>query len=58
MFRRIPWEDSLQDLQTAGLFLLAVALALLVARVWLAPEAETSRLAGLPLSDDQPDLKP
>ena len=52
MFRRIPWEDTLQDLQTAGLFLLAVALVFLVARVWLTPAAETQRMAELPLSDD------
>jgi hypothetical protein len=52
MFRRILWEDALQDLQTARLFLLAVALGLLVARVLLAPAAETRRLAELPLSDD------
>jgi hypothetical protein len=52
MFRRIIWEDSLQDLQTAGLFLLAVALVFLVARVFLAPAEETRRMAELPLSDD------
>jgi len=52
MFRRILWDEALQDLQTAGLLLLAVALGLLVARVLLAPAAETRRLAELPLSDD------
>lgn len=52
MFRRIPWEDALQDFQTAGLFLLAVALLLLVARVLRTPAVETQRMAELPLSDD------
>jgi hypothetical protein len=52
MFRRILWEDTLQDLQTTGLFLLAVALVFLVARVLLTPAAETRRMAELPLSDD------
>jgi hypothetical protein len=52
MFRRIHWEESLQDLQTAGLFLLAVAIVLLLARVLLTPDEETRRMADLPLSDD------
>jgi hypothetical protein len=52
MFRRIVWEDLLQNLQVAGLFLLAVATVLLLARLLTTPQEETRRLAELPLSDD------
>ncbi len=52
MFRRIIWEDLLRDLQTAGLFLLGVAIVLLLARVLTTPKEETRRLAELPLNDE------
>lgn len=52
MFRRIIWEDLLQNVQVVGLFLLAVATVLLLARLLTTPDEETRRLAELPLSDD------
>ena len=50
MFRRIHWEDLLRDLQTAGLFLLGVAIGLVVARVLTTPKDEVRRLPELPLN--------
>ncbi|MEI7651363.1 MAG: hypothetical protein WCJ96_05080 [Verrucomicrobiota bacterium] len=52
MFRRIIWEDVLRDLQTAGLFLLGVAIILLLARVLTTPKEEVRRLSELPLNDE------
>jgi hypothetical protein len=52
MFCRIIWEDLLRDLQTAGLFLLGIALVLLLARVLTTPKDEVRRLAELPLNDE------
>lgn len=52
MFRRIHWDVLLRDLQTAGLFLLGVAIVLVVARVLTTPKDEVRRLAELPLNDE------
>ena len=52
MFRRIIWEDLLRDLQTAGLFLLGVAIVLLVARALTTPKDEVRRLSEHPLNDE------
>lgn len=52
MFRRIIWDETLRDVQTAGVFLLGAALILLAWRVLRTSEEEHRRLAELPLEDE------
>lgn len=52
MFRRIIWEEIMQDVQVFGLFLLGLCLIYLAARVFTTPREEIDRMANLPLSDD------
>lgn len=52
MFRRIIWDETLRDVQTAGVFLLGAALILLAWRVLRTSEEEHRRLAELPLEDN------
>ncbi len=52
MFRRIIWDETLRDVQKAGVFLLGAALILLAWRVLRTPEEEHRRLAELPLEDE------
>ena len=52
MFRRIIWEEFMKDAQIVALYLLALGLVLLVARLLTTPKAETERLANLPLNDE------
>lgn len=52
MFRRIVWEELLRDAQTAGLFLLGLAMVLLLARVLTTPKDEVKRLSEMPLNDE------
>ncbi len=52
MFRRIIWDETLRDVQTAGVFLLGTALILLAWRVLRTPEEQHRRLALLPLEEE------
>jgi hypothetical protein len=52
MFRRIIWEEFMQDAQVVALYLLALGIALLIRRLLITPKAETERLANLPLNDE------
>jgi len=52
MFRRIIWEEFMQDAQVVALYLLALGIALLIGRLLTTPKAETERLASLPLNDE------
>jgi hypothetical protein len=52
MFRRIIWEEFMQDAQVVALYLLALGIAPLIGRLLTTPKAETERLANLPLNDE------
>jgi len=52
MFRRIVWEEFMQDAQVVALYLLALGIVLLVGRMLTTPKAETERMANLPLNDE------
>lgn len=52
MFRRIPWDEVLTDVRIAGMLLLAVGAAFLVARLLRMRRDETDRLAAMPLDND------